>query len=274
MGSNEPGIDLQQVKQMQRQIWAAGDFAMCATAAVIVAEELCEAAELLPGERVLDVATGSGNAALAAARRTWGDVVGLDFVPALLEAARARAAAERLEIEWVEGDAEQLPFEDASFDAVLSTFGVMFAPDQRRAAAELLRVCRSGGRIGLACWTPEGCTGQLFRTMGRHVPPPPGVPPPVLWGTEPHLRELFGDGISSLAVKRRELPFRFHSTDHFLEFFRTYFGPVKMAMARLDDAGRAAVEADVREVLARFNRAGERALVAPSEYLEVVATRA
>jgi SAM-dependent methyltransferase len=259
---------------MQRQMWSAGDFAMCATSSVIVAEELCEAVDLLPGERVLDVATGSGNTALAAARRAWGNTVGLDYVPALLEAGRARAAAERLEVEWVEGDAEQLPFEAASFDVVLSTFGVMFAPDQERAAAELLRVCRPGGRIGLASWTPDGFTGQLFRTMGRHVPPPPGVPPPVLWGTKERLRDLFADGISSLEATRRELAFRFHSADHFLDFFRTYFGPVKMAMERLDDAGRAAVEADIRDVLARFNRAGERALVAPGEYLEVVATRA
>lgn len=267
-------VDYAAVKQVQRQVWSAGDFAMVATTAVIVGEELCEALDVLPGERVLDVACGSGNAALAAARRAWGNTVGVDYVPELLEHGRARAQAERLEVELVEGDAEHLPFDDESFDVVLSTFGVMFAPDQRRAADELVRVCRPGGRIGLASWTPEGLVGQLMQTLSRYAPPPPGVASPLLWGEEGPLRELLGDRVSSLATTRRELAYRYHSTDHFLEFFRNYFGPVKMAMEMLDDAGRQAAAAEVAGILERFNRAGDAALVAPGEYLEAVARRA
>ncbi len=267
-------VDYEAIKQVQQRIWSAGDFAIVATTSVIVGEELCEAVDVLPGERVLDVACGSGNAALAAARRAWGNTVGVDYVPELLDHGRARAKVERLEAEFVEGDAERLPFAAASFDVVLSTFGVMFAPDQERAAAELLRVCRPGGRIGLACWTAEGLVGQMFMAMAKHVPPPPGVAPPVLWGTEDRLRELLGEGISSLEIAKREFNYRYRSAEHFLEFSRRYFGPVKMAMERLDETGREAVAAEIAEVVERFNRAGERALVAPGEYLEVVARRA
>jgi ubiquinone/menaquinone biosynthesis C-methylase UbiE len=267
-------VDYEAVKQVQQRIWSAGDFAMVATTAVIVGEELCEAVDVLPGERVLDVACGSGNATLAAARRAWGNTVGLDYVPELLEHGRARAQAERLEIEFVEGDAESLPFEDESFDVVLSTFGVMFAPDQRRAAAELVRVCRPGGRIGLASWTPEGLVGQLTQALSRHVPPPPGVAPPALWGVEDRLRELLGEGIASLETTKPEVAYRYRSTDHFLEFFRNCFGPVKMAMEMLDQAGREAAAAEITEILERFNRAGDAALVAPAEYLQAVARRA
>lgn len=267
-------VDYEAVKQVQKQIWSTGDFAMVATMAVIVGEELCEAVNILPGDRVLDVACGSGNTTLAAARRTWGNTVGLDYVPELLERGRERAEAERLEIEWVEGDAEDLPFEDASFDAVLSTFGSMFAPNQERAAAELLRVCRPGGRIGMANWTPESVVGQVFRATAEKVPLPPGLKPPILWGTEGRLRELFGDGISSLETTKRSLMFRFHSAEHYLEFFRTYFGPVKAALERLDEAGQAALADEVKAIIIRHNQAGERALVFPGDYLEVVAVRA
>ncbi len=271
--STQP-VDYEAIKQVQQQVWSAGDFAMVATTSVIVAEELCEAADILPGERVLDVACGSGNATLAAARRAWDNTVGLDYVPELLERGRARAEVERLEAAFVEGDAERLPFATASFDVVLSTFGVMFAPDQQRAAAELLRVCRPGGRIALANWTPDGLVGQQFKALARQLPPPAGVAPPVLWGAEDRLRELLGEGISSLQTAKREFNFRFRSTEHFLEFGRRYFGPIKMAMERLDGAGRQAVAAEITAIFEHFNRAGQAALVAPAEYLEVVAHRA
>lgn len=267
-------VDYEAIKQVQRQVWSAGDFAMVASTSVIVGEELCEAVDVLPDEAVLDVACGSGNATLAAARRAWGNTVGLDYVPALLEHGARRAAAERLEVEWVEGDAENLPFADASFDVVLSSFGVMFAPDQERAAAELLRVCRRGGRIGLANWTPQGLVGQAMGVIARHAPSAPGTQPPVLWGTEARLRELFGDGISGLETATRELDFRFRSAEHWLEFFRAYFGPVKVTLERLDEAARQALVGETKAILEHFNRAGERALVAPAEYLEVVARRA
>lgn len=267
-------VDYEAVKQFQQRIWSAGDFAVVATGSVIVGEELCEAADIVPDEAVLDVACGSGNTTLAAARRAWGNTVGVDYVPELLERGRTRASAERLEVEFVEGDAERLPFDDASFDVVLSTFGVMFAPDQERAAVELLRVCRPGGRIALASWTPDGLVGQVMRAMSKYVPPTPGVAPPVLWGTEERLRELLADGVSGLEVASRELAFRFRSADHWLEFFGTYFGPVKMAIEMLDEASAEALAADAKAIVERFNRAGDRALVAPGEYLEVVATRA
>lgn len=266
--------DYEAIKQVQRQVWSAGDFAMIASTSVIVGEELCEAVDVLPDEAVLDVACGSGNTTLAAARRAWGNTVGLDYVPALLEHGARRAAVERLEVEWVEGDAEKLPFPDASFDVVLSSFGVMFAPDQERAAAELLRVCRPGGRIGLATWTPQGLVGQAMGVIGRYAPSAPGAQPPVLWGAEEHLRELFGNGISEFEAATREIDFRFRSADHWLEFFRAYFGPVKVTLERLDEAGRRAVADETKAILERFNRAGDRALVAPAQYLEVVARRA
>src|SRR5881396_1462296 len=197
-----PKPDLRAVKQRQQQTWASGDFAVVAARIVLVAEQLCDTADLHAGWRVLDVATGSGNAAIAAARLAC-TAVGVDYVPALLERGRERAAAEGLEVELVEGDAEALPFADASFDAVTSVFGSMFAPDHARTAAELLRVCRPGGTIALASWTPEGFIGELFRTVGAHVPPPAGVASPLLWGTEAHLRELLGAGIASLEVAER-----------------------------------------------------------------------
>jgi SAM-dependent methyltransferase len=239
----------------------------------IVGESLCEAVEVTPGDRVLDVACGSGNVALAAARR-FTDVVGLDYVPELLEHGRERAKAEGLDVEFVEGDAEALPFEDASFDVVLSTYGAMFAPNQQRTADEILRVCRPGGRIGMGNWTPDGLPGEMFKVVATHAPPPFTIDPPVLWGTEERLRELFGDGISDLHCERRYYNMRFYSPEHFLDYFRTWFGPTKAAFERLDMAGGAALAEDMLELAGRHNMAGDRALVAPSAYLEVVATRA
>lgn len=267
-------VDLEAVGKAQQQTWSEGDFAMVASLVFNVAETLVEALEILPGERVLDVACGSGNGAIAAARRAWGNTVGADFVPALLERGRERAAAERLEVEFVEADAQALPFEDGSFDVALSTFGAMFAADQQKAADELLRVVRPGGRIGMANWTPEGGIGAMFMTIAKHAPPPSGINPPLLWGTEDRLRELFGDGVSQLRIERLRSRQVFRSADHYLDFFRTYFGPVKMAFERVGPDGEKALEADLRVVLDQANMAGDRALVMEPEYLQVVATRA
>ncbi len=267
-------VDLEAVGKAQQQTWSEGDFSVVAAIVMPDAEALAEALDIMPGERVLDVACGSGNAALAAARRAWGSTVGSDFVPALLERGRERAAAERLEVEFVEGDATNLPFGEAEFDVVISIFGAMFAANQEKAAAELLRVCKPGGRIGMANWTPTGFVGEMFMTNAKHVPPPPGMKPPLLWGTEERLRELFGDEISDLRVERRVSVQRFRSIDHWLEIFRTYFGPTKVAFERVGADGEAALEADLRALLDRYNRAGERALVLESDYLEVIATRA
>ena len=264
--------DFVAIKGRQQQTWASGDYSSVGTTLVIVAEQLCEAVDLRPGQRVLDVATGSGNAAIAAARR-FCEVTGIDYVPALLERARERAAAERLTVTFQEGDAEQLPVPDGSFDVVLSTLGAMFAPDQERTARELLRVCRPGGTIGMANWTPEGWIGQMFRVNGRHVPPPAGLKGPPLWGTEARLRELFGDGISSLEVTRRHFVFRYRSVAHWLDFFRSYYGPTQKAFEALDPAGQEALARDLTDLALRFNRSGDETMVVPSEYLEVVATR-
>jgi len=208
MADQTAAVDLSAVKQRQQQTWATGDFAMVATGATIVGELLCDAVDVRAGQRVLDVATGSGNTALAAARR-YCEVTGIDYVPALLERGRERAAVERVPVTFLEGDAENIPFPDASFDVVLSTFGAMFAPNQEKAASELLRVCRPGGKIGMANWTPNGWTGVMFQVTAQHVPPPPGVPSPIFWGMEERLRKLFGDGIASLQVTRRSNIFRY-----------------------------------------------------------------
>jgi SAM-dependent methyltransferase len=266
-------VDLDAVRQAQQRTWSEGDFAMVANLVMMPSEQLAETLEIVPGERVLDVACGSGNAALACARRSWGNVVGVDFVPALLERGRERAAAERLEVEFVEGDAADLPFGEGEFDLVTSVFGAMFAPDQEKTAAELLRVCKPGGRIGMANWTPTGGVGGMFMTVAKHAPPPPGLNPPLLWGTEERLRELFGDGIADLRIERRISRQPFRSVDHYLDFFRTYFGPVKVAFERVGADGEKALESDLREYLAKANTAGDRALVLEAEYLEVIATR-
>src|SRR3954452_24035823 len=267
-------LDFQAVTEIQQQVWSKGDFARIGVAAQMVAEQLCEAVDVLPGQRVLDVACGAGNGAIAACRRN-AEGVGLDYVPELLQRGRERAAAEGFEIEFVEGDAQALPFEDGSFDVVISTFGAMFAPDQEKAAAELLRVCRSGGRIGMANWPPRGLVGGgMFKVIAEHAPPPPGIQPAVLWGTEERLRELFGDGVSELTLNDRHLNFRYRSPEQWLAFFREFFGPMMMAFERVGDEGAAALESDLLAVAREANRAGDAALVAPAEYVEVVAVRA
>jgi SAM-dependent methyltransferase len=263
---------LETVKGRQQQAWSSGDYHAVAARIHLTAEHLCDTADLHAGWRVLDVATGSGNAAIAAARLGC-EVVGLDYVPALLERARVRAEAEGLELELVEGDAEALPFPDASFDAVTSVFGVMFTPDHARAAAELLRVCRPGGTIALASWTPESFLGQVFRTLGRHVPPPAAVPSPMLWGTEDHLRTLFGDGICSLETAERTFTFRFPSPEDYVAFFRRWYGPTLKAFAALEGEAADALEADLVEVARRFDRLGSDAAAISSTYIEAVAVK-
>jgi ubiquinone/menaquinone biosynthesis C-methylase UbiE len=264
--------DLDAVKQRQQQMWATGDFSMIATQAILVGELLCEAVDIHSGQRVLDVATGSGNTALAAARR-GGDVVGIDFVPALLERGRVRAAAERLTIAFQEGDAEEIPFPDASFDAVLSTFGAMFAPNQERTARELVRVCRPGGKIGMANWTPEGFAGQLFRTVAKFVPPLPGLKPPALWGTEDGVRGFFGDRAASLQITRRYHTFRHRSPESWLEYHRRFFGPTVKAFEALDPKNQEALAGEIIDLLRQRNRSGDSTMVVAGEYLEVVAAR-
>ncbi|HSC90760.1 MAG TPA: class I SAM-dependent methyltransferase [Gaiellaceae bacterium] len=258
------------VKQRQQQAWASGDFAVVAARIVLASEQLVDSADLQAGWRVLDVATGSGNAAIAAARLGC-EAVGVDYVPALLERGRERAAAEGLDVEFVEGDAEALPFPDESFDAVTSVYGSMFAPEQRQAAAELLRVTRPGGTIALASWTPDGFIGELFRTTAKHVQPPAGVPSPMRWGTEHHLRNLLGHGISSLETTERTFTFRFPSAHAFVDFFRRWYGPTLQAFAALEGAARDALERDLVVLVRRHDRLRGAAVAIPATYLEAVA---
>ena len=264
-------VDLATVKGRQQIAWGSGDYAVVGTTLQIVGETLCEAVDLRSNQRVLDVAAGNGNATLAAARR-FAEVVSTDYVGALLERGKERAQAERLAVTFQEADAEALPFGDATFDVVLSTFGVMFTPNQQQAAAELLRVCRPGGKIGLANWTPDSFIGQLFKTIGKYVPPAPGVKSPALWGSEGHLAGLFGPAVT-LASTSRQFTFRYRSPTHWMDVFTTYYGPVVKAFAALDSGGRKALEADIRALLDTFNDATDGTLVAPGEYLEVVITK-
>jgi len=268
-----PAPDLGAVKTRQQAAWSSGDYAEIGTRLNIVGESLCEAVDLRAGSRVLDVAAGNGNASLAAARR-YCHVVASDYVPALLERAAERARADRLEIELREADAEQLPFADGSFDVVLSTFGVMFTPNQERAAAELVRVCRPGGKIGLANWTPESFIGQLFKTLGKYLPPPAGVKSPALWGTQVRLAELFTGKVESIDAQQRQYVFRYRSPAHWLEVFRTWYGPVHKAFGALDAEKQKALAEDIVGLMNRLNRAKDGTLVLPSEYLEVVVVRA
>ena len=265
-----PVPDLEAVKQRQQATWASGDFHAVGARIVLTAEELCDAADLRAGWRVLDVATGSGNAAIAAARLGC-QAVGVDYVPALLERGRIRAAAEGLDVKLVEGDAEALPFPDESFDAVTSVFGCMFAPDHARAGAELMRVCRPGGAIALASWTPEGFIGELFRTVAAHVPPPAGVASPMLWGTDEYLRGLFGEAVSSIESAERTFTFRFVSPEEFVAFFRRWYGPTLRAFAALEGPAQAALEADLVALARRFDRIGDGATAIPATYLQTVA---
>ena len=265
--------DYAAIKQRQQATWASGDYAVVGTTLQIVGESLCEAIDLRAGSRVLDVAAGNGNVTLAAARR-WCEVTSTDYVPALLQRGRERAQAERLQhIEFLEADAEALSFDDAAFDAVVSTFGCMFAPNPRRVAAELHRVCRPGGKIGLANWTPEGFIGQLFKTIAKHVPPPAGIDSPALWGTRARIDELFGAGASAIQAEPRHFVFRYRSSEHMVAVFKDTYGPMLKAFAALDVPRQQALTEDLLQLIGRFNRADDGTLVAPSEYLEVVITR-
>jgi SAM-dependent methyltransferase len=263
--------DAEAIKAGQQRAWAAGDFSQFATTIVIVSERLCEAADLRAGQRVLDVATGSGNTAIAAARR-FCDVTGADYVDALLNRGRERAAAERLPVEFVHGDAEDLPFAEASFDVVLSTFGAMFAPNQERTAAEMVRVLRPGGTIGMANFTPESLAGGFFMTAARYRLPARGVKPPVLWGTEERLRDLFADSLAELRFRRREVILRYRDLDHWLEFFTTYFGPIREIADGLDEPRRRQFGEDLKQLVAKANRATDGSVASPVEYAEVVVT--
>ena len=265
-------LDLEALKKRQQAAWSSGDYAVIGTTLQLVGEQLAETCDLLADERVLDVAAGTGNASLAAARR-GARVTSTDYVGSLLERGGQRARAEGLEIAFQVADVEALPFDDASFDAVLSTFGVMFAPDHAKSAAEMARVCRPGGRIGLANWTPEGFIGQMFKVLGKHMPPPAGAQPPSLWGTESHLLSLFGERAAGIAATKRIFNFRYRSAAHFIDVFRTWYGPVHKAFAALPAEGGAALEKDLGELLNRLNRAGAGSLVVPGEYLEAVVTR-
>ncbi len=258
------------LKDRAHKTWSAGDFAVIATMIQIVSEQLCDTADLRAGQRVLDVATGSGNTAIAAARR-FTQVTGVDFVPSLLERARVRAQAEGLVVEFVEGDAEALPFPDASFDVVMSTFGVMFAPDHPRAAAELVRVLRPGGRIALSNWVPDGIAGEMFRTVGGHLPPPPeGFVPPIAWGTTAHLAELFPD--ARIEASRRFVRLTMPSTRFWLDYFKANFGPVVKAFEHVGPDGAQALDDDLMAFLTRNNISGDDTMVLAQEYLDVVIT--
>ncbi len=264
--------DFAAVKSRQQAAWSSGDYAVVGTTLQIVGESLAEAIDLRAGSTVLDVAAGNGNATLAAARR-WCRVTSTDYVGALLARGRERAAAERLDIEFREADVEALPFADGSFDAVVSTFGCMFAPNPQRTAAEMLRVCKSGGKVGMANWTPEGMIGQLFKTIGGHVKPPAGIESPALWGSRKRIDELFGAQASAIDVTPKQFAFRYRSAEHMLEIFRNFYGPVLKAFAALDPAVQPLLARDLLALLGRFNRAGDGTLVAPSEYLEIVITK-
>jgi SAM-dependent methyltransferase len=265
--------DYTTIKSRQQATWASGDFGIIGTTLQIVGESLCEAVDVCAEERVLDVAAGNGNASLAAARR-FADVTSTDYVPHLLEQGKTRAGGERLTLKFEVADAEHLPYADATFDVVLSTFGAMFAPDQERTAAELLRVTRSGGRIGLASWTPEGFLGDLFRLMGAFVPPPAGLASPMLWGTEARLVELFGPNASDIRSERCYFNFRYRSAEHWIDVFRTYYGPTHKAFAALQPARQSELHVALIALLSRHNRArGNGTLVVPGEYLESVVVK-
>ncbi len=269
--TDTPAINVNVIKGRQQAAWSSGDYAVVGTTLQIVGEMLCEAVDLRSSERVLDVAAGNGNATLAAARR-YAEVVSTDYVSALLDRGRERAEADRLSVTFQVADAERLPFVDESFDVVLSTFGVMFTPDQEQAASELLRVCRSGGRIGLANWTPDGFIGQVFQTIGKYVPPAPGIKSPALWGTSAQLEMMFG-AEASIAARQQAFVFRYRSPAHWMSVFRGYYGPVLKAFAAIDEQGQVNLERDLLMLIDRCNVARDGTMVVPSGYLEVVITK-
>ena len=262
-------IDLAAVKAKQQATWSSGDYTVIGTTLQIGGETLGEAIDQRSNQRVLDVAAGNGNPTRAAARR-FADVVSTDYVPALLERGSERASAERLPVLFQQADAEKLPFADASFDVVLSTFGVMFTANQDKAAAELLRVCKPGGKIGLANWTPNGFIGQLFKTLGKHMPPPAGVKSPALWGTRARIDEMFGPQAASIETLPREFMFRYRSAQHWMDVFKTYYGPLLKTFAALAPPAQEALHDDIIALIARMNRSGDGTMVVPSEYLEVI----
>ena len=264
--------DFDALKARQHGAWSSGDYAIVGTTLQIVGEELCESLDVRAGQTVLDVAAGNGNATLAAARR-WCDVMSTDYVPSLLERGKARASADGLSVQFKEADAEALPFPDASFDAVVSTFGVMFTPNQDRAASELVRVCKRGGKIGLANWTPGGFIGQVFKTLGGYLPPPAGAKSPALWGTKARLDEMFAASASDVKVTPKQFVFRYRSPQHFLDIFRTYYGPVLKAFAALDTTKQDGLQHDLLALIGTMNRSGDGTMVLPSEYLEVVVSK-
>jgi ubiquinone/menaquinone biosynthesis C-methylase UbiE len=264
--------DLKAIKAKQQVAWSSGDYAIIGTTLQIVGEQLAEALDLRAGQKVLDIAAGNGNFTLAAARR-WCDVTSTDYVESLLQRGRKRAEANGLPVTFQKADAEDLPFADESFDAVASTFGGMFSPDQSRTANEMLRVCRSGGRIGLANWTPDGFIGQMFKTIGKHLPPPAGLKSPALWGTREWMEKAFRAASSSLIAEPRYFVFRYRSAQHFLDVFREYYGPMLKAFEALNAAGRKALSQDIVELIGRFNKSGNDSVVVPSEYFEVIVTK-
>ncbi len=244
-------VDLSTIKARQQQSWATGDIPIIARPLVGVAENLCEAVELSPGQKVLDVATFAS----------------------LLERARERAAVERLSITFLEGDAEHLPFPDAAFDVVLSALGVMFTPNQEQAASELLRVCRPGGKIGLVNWTPDGFFGKMGGVMAAYAPPPAGLKPPALWGTEERVRELFGEEVISIQTKKRYFFHRYRSLQHAMEVTCTYFGPAVTALQALESTARERLSHDILTMFEQANQTSDSTVIVPAEYLEVIAVR-
>jgi len=258
-----------EIKARQQATWSSGDFAVIGTTLQIVGESLAEAVNICADEKVIDVAAGNGNATLAAARR-FANVTSTDYVPALLEKGAIRARAENLAVIFKTADAEALPFPDESFDVALSTFGAMFTPDHQAPANEMLRVIRRGGRIGLANWTPEGFIGQLFKLVGKYLPPPAGLESPALWGTEPHIVKLFGRQATDIRCARKMFNFRYRSAAHWLQMFRDYYGPTHKAFAALDPSQQDHLADDITELLERMNIGGKGTLVVPGEYLEVV----
>jgi len=271
IGQNQqpPGINLKDLKARQHSAWASGDYAVVGTTLQIVGEQLCESLDLRAGQHVLDVAAGNGNVSLAAARR-WCDVVSTDYVASLLERGQMRATAEALPIRFQEADAEALPFAAATFDVVVSTFGVMFTANHVAAAGEMIRVLKPGGKIGLANWTPEGFIGQVFRTLGSYLPPPAGAKSPALWGTPHYLDQLFGASAAAINTEPRQFVFRYHSPEHFIDIFKAYYGPMLKAFAALDAAGQQGLRRDLIALIESMNRGKDGSMAVPSEYLEVV----
>ncbi|WP_428675326.1 class I SAM-dependent methyltransferase [Reyranella sp.] len=273
MTQSTPAPDYAAIKSKQNAAWASGDYAKIGTTLQIVGESLAEAMDLWPSSKVLDVAAGNGNATLAFARR-WCNVTSTDYVDGLLARSRSRADAEALDVAYQMADAEQLPFADGAFDAVVSTFGVMFTPNQPKAASELLRTCRSGGMIGMANWTPDGFIGQVFKTLGKHIAPPAGVSSPAIWGTRPWIEQSFGPHARNIAIQDKAFVFRYRSPDHFVDVFRTFYGPVHKAFLALDPAGQMVLADDLRTTVAQFNTAKDGSMRVPSAYAEIIIDKA